>query len=75
MTEKQIAVILSVSVASIRRWRLVKQGPPYLKVGSSVRYSPPAVFEWLISRQGGGDLGRQGSGSQQVIKGEGTANS
>ena len=40
MTEQDVSKRLNVSVASLRRWRLTKRGPAFLKVGSLVRYSP-----------------------------------
>jgi len=33
MTEIEVAKYLNVSVASIRRWRLLQRGPQLLKVG------------------------------------------
>lgn len=49
--------ITGLSVASVRRWRLLRQGPKYLKIGAAVRYKPEAISTWLESRPfGGGDL-------------------
>lgn len=55
MDEKQLARTLNISVASARRWRLLSQGPKYLKIGASVRYRPEDVDAWLDSRQTGGE--------------------
>ena len=39
LNEQQAAVVLSVTVHCLRAWRWRKQdGPPYLKLGSCVRY-------------------------------------
>jgi len=46
--------MLSVSVATVRRWRLLRQGPRFLKVSASVRYRPEDVDGWLDSRPSGG---------------------
>lgn len=54
LTERDVARITSLSVASVRRWRLRQEGPRYLKIGSAVRYRPEEVAEWLKSRPGGG---------------------
>lgn len=43
LTEHQVAELLKVSVATIRRRRLLRQPPDYLKLGASVRYRPEAV--------------------------------
>jgi hypothetical protein len=54
MTEEQLAKQLSVSVALIRRWRLEKRGPLFVKVGVLVRYRPEDVMAWLGALPTGG---------------------
>ena len=58
LNEYDVARITRLSVASIRRWRLLRQGPKYLKIGSSVRYRAEDVASWLESRPTGGEQGR-----------------
>jgi hypothetical protein len=53
-TDKQVAVFFNVSLASVRRWRLTGLGPPYYRVGASIRYDPKACSAWLESRKTGG---------------------
>jgi predicted DNA-binding transcriptional regulator AlpA len=56
LNERDVARITGLSVASVRRWRLLRQGPKYLKIGASVRYKAEDLTEWLESRpSGGGD--------------------
>jgi len=55
LNERQVAERLTVSVATVRRWRLLGQGPRYIKVGSAVRYRAEDVAEWLNSRPTGGE--------------------
>jgi hypothetical protein len=43
-----------LSVASVRRWRLLRQGPKYIKIGAAVRYTPEDVAAWLRARPAGG---------------------
>lgn len=57
LNEFAIAQMLGVSVATIRRWRLLKQGPRYLKLGASVRYRAEDVTTWLASLPTGGGNG------------------
>lgn len=56
LNEHDIARITGLSVASVRRWRLLKQGPKYIKIGSAVRYNTDDLSAWLKSRPTGGDL-------------------
>lgn len=55
LNEHDVARITGLSVASVRRWRLMNQGPRYLKVGSSVRYRQEDIFAWLETRPTGGE--------------------
>jgi predicted DNA-binding transcriptional regulator AlpA len=54
LTEHDVARVTGLSVASVRRWRLLRQGPKYLKIGAAVRYKPGDVSAWLESRPSGG---------------------
>jgi predicted DNA-binding transcriptional regulator AlpA len=56
LNEREVAAILAVSVASVRRWRLLNQGPKFLKLGSAVRYREEDLARWLDSRPVGGEL-------------------
>jgi predicted DNA-binding transcriptional regulator AlpA len=50
LNEYDLAHVTGLSVASVRRWRFLKIGPKYLKIGASVRYRPEDVSAWLESR-------------------------
>jgi predicted DNA-binding transcriptional regulator AlpA len=54
LNEHDVARITGLSVASVRRWRLLRQGPRYLKIGSAVRYRVEDIASWLSSRPTGG---------------------
>ncbi len=54
LTEHDVARVTGLSVASVRRWRLLRQGPRYLKIGSAVRYTAHDLATWLESRPTGG---------------------
>lgn len=56
LNEIEVAKHLQVSIACVRRWRLERRGPRYLKIGSLVRYRPEDIQHWLTSRPSGGDL-------------------
>jgi predicted DNA-binding transcriptional regulator AlpA len=55
LNEFAVADMLGVSVATVRRWRLLRQGPRYLKLGAAVRYKPEDISTWLESRPSGGE--------------------
>jgi predicted DNA-binding transcriptional regulator AlpA len=55
LTEHDVARITGLSVASVRRWRLLRQGPKFLKIGAAVRYSPEDLSAWIRSRPTGGE--------------------
>jgi predicted DNA-binding transcriptional regulator AlpA len=54
LNEHDVARITGLSVASVRRWRLIRQGPQYLKIGAAVRYRSEDLSVWLQSRPTGG---------------------
>jgi predicted DNA-binding transcriptional regulator AlpA len=55
LNEREVAAVLSVSVATIRRWRLLGQGPKYRKIGASVRYRSADIAVWVDACPTGGD--------------------
>ena len=55
LNEHDVARITGLSVASVRRWRLLQQGLKYIKINSAVRYKTEDVRTWLESRPAGGE--------------------
>jgi predicted DNA-binding transcriptional regulator AlpA len=55
LNEHDVARITGMSIASVRRWRLLRQGPQFLKIGSAVRYRSEDISNWLDSRPTGGE--------------------
>jgi hypothetical protein len=51
LTEHQVAELLKVSVATIRRRRLFRQPPDFLKIGASVRYRGEAIQRLIESAE------------------------
>ena len=43
----QVALILSISERSLERYRARRTGPEYVRVGGQIRYSEPALLEYL----------------------------
>jgi predicted DNA-binding transcriptional regulator AlpA len=54
LTEHDVARITGMSVASVRRWRLLRTGPKFIKIGAAVRYRSEDLAAWLQSRPTGG---------------------
>lgn len=46
-TENELSDYLKLSKRTIQGFRHNKEGPPYLKIGRSVRYSPTQVISWM----------------------------
>ena len=55
LNEADVARITAMSLASVRRWRLLGRGPRFIKIGAAVRYHPHAVEAFLKSRPSGGE--------------------
>jgi len=51
LNEYEVARLTGLSVASIRRRRLLRQPPKFLKLGASVKYRPSTIREWLESQE------------------------
>ena len=70
MTETEVAKRLNVSRASLRRWRVLKRGPTFMKIGGLVRYRPEDLEAWLdaLSKGGSGrnDPKNPGLGSKRM---------
>ena len=62
LNEYDVARITGLSVASVRRWRLLKIGPRVRKIGAAVRYKQEDVKSWIDSRPTiGGDGPTEGA--------------
>lgn len=51
ITENDAAEFLGLTVRTIRKWRGAKKGPPYSKIGRSVRYSREELKAWADSQK------------------------
>lgn len=47
MTEIEAAERLTLSSATLRKWRAEGRGPTFLQLGRRVRYSEDAIERWL----------------------------
>ena len=51
LTAKDAARFLKVSLSWLAKARMQGDGPPYIKVGRSIRYTELALMQWTKSRQ------------------------
>jgi len=56
LTEPEVADRLRVSLACLRRWRLERRGPRFVKVGSLVRYPADELDHWIEALPAGGTI-------------------
>lgn len=51
LTPKEAAKVLKVSLSWLAKARMRGDGPPFIRVGRSVRYALTALLQWMRSRQ------------------------
>jgi excisionase family DNA binding protein len=51
LSPKEAAKLLKVSLSWLAKARMQGDGPPYIRIGRSIRYSEAALLQWLKSRQ------------------------
>jgi hypothetical protein len=49
--EPETAEELNVSIRTLRKWRQLRIGPPYVEVGRQIYYGDDARAAWLKSRE------------------------
>lgn len=47
LTEREVAEVLGLSVATLRAWRHHGKGPRFLRLGRSVRYLPSDLADFV----------------------------
>jgi excisionase family DNA binding protein len=51
LTPKEAARLLKVSLSWLAKARMRGDGPPYIRIGRSIRYTEAALMQWMKSRQ------------------------
>jgi hypothetical protein len=49
--ERETAEELNVSVRTLRKWRQIGEGPPYVEVGRQIHYRDESRAAWLKGRE------------------------
>lgn len=47
LNDREVAQLTGLSLATLRRWRLFRKGPPFRKFGRAVRYARADVIAWM----------------------------
>jgi Helix-turn-helix domain len=51
LTPKEAADLLRVSLSWLAKARMRGEGPPYIRIGRSIRYRGEALIHWMKGRQ------------------------
>jgi predicted DNA-binding transcriptional regulator AlpA len=51
LTPKEAAGLLKVSLSWLAKARMRGDGPPYIRIGRSIRYTEAALIQWMKERQ------------------------
>jgi len=51
LTAKEAATLLKVSVSWLAKARMRGDGPPYICIGRSIRYTEAGLIQWMKARQ------------------------
>jgi predicted DNA-binding transcriptional regulator AlpA len=51
LTAKELAARLKLSPSWLAKSRMRGDGPPYIRIGRSIRYTEAATIQWMKSRQ------------------------
>jgi len=51
LTPKEAAHFLRLSLSWLAKARMRGDGPPYVKLGRSIRYAEAALIQWMKGRQ------------------------
>ena len=54
LTERQVATTINMTVAALRKWRILNEGPEFRRFGRSVRYSQESLQNWISGCERGG---------------------
>ena len=51
LDEKAVSAEYGIALPTLRGWRVRGNGPPFFKIGSSVRYRAEDIERWLEGRR------------------------
>lgn len=51
LPEAKYAELRGVSLRTVQRERMLRSGPPFIKLGKAVFYRPAAIDAWLLKQE------------------------
>jgi predicted DNA-binding transcriptional regulator AlpA len=51
LTPKEAATLLKVSVSWLAKARMRGDGPPFIRIGRSIRYAEATLLQWMRAQQ------------------------
>ena len=66
LSAQDAAALLGISPRTLRRWRQMREGPPWVPIGRKVVYRVQAVRAWLAGREAHG-MGPEGSDRGETV--------
>jgi predicted DNA-binding transcriptional regulator AlpA len=51
LKDTQAAIFMGLQTQTLRNWRTQSKGPPYIKIGRSVRYDINDLLEYMAKRR------------------------
>lgn len=50
LTQRKTAKLMGISCETLRRWALLNEGPPRLKIGKRYYYTREIIVQWVAAR-------------------------
>ena len=51
LSSEDAAAVLGISLRTLRRWRQMREGPPWVSIGRRIVYRVQAVRTWLTEKE------------------------
>jgi predicted DNA-binding transcriptional regulator AlpA len=51
INERETSKIMGLSLPTLRNYRHLRKGPPYVKIGRAVRYNQTDIFKFMESKK------------------------
>ena len=51
LSSAEAAALLGISLRTLRRWRQMREGPPWVPIGRKIVYRTQALRAWLAARE------------------------